>query len=505
MGLILSRFVFNFLARVQDKITNSLITQLTDEEYGWIQTKDPHSLTNALFAGVSAFSINALGQVILIIGEASLLFVLLIIFVYLNLILTLCMLFYIGVILYVLNYSVGKRITEYNTIMLTKRIGAQLAIFSILSLFKEIRLGGTADFFIKKTTEQTEDHSKNLAKDIWIQQLPKYVMEFAMLVGIGIVAVIASTLGNRSDSVGLLAIFIASALRIFPSMLRVQGSIFSIRAAQPQAKSAWNLISEMKLRQLHPLVNTSNIGEFRVKAFLEFRDVFFSFPNSREPTLKGINLKIHQGNKIGVVGPSGSGKSTLADLMQGLIAPTEGSALINGIDASIWTSTNPGKVAYIPQIPTIIDGSILENVTIGRSLAAESFLRSIFLDSGIYDFVEALPEKANTIIGTHGYKLSGGQSQRLAIARALYSNPQIIVFDEATAALDAQTEESILKMILNLPSSVTVIFIAHRLSSLKYLHKILYLADGEIRAVGSMDEVRTKVVDFDKQLKLMGL
>jgi ATP-binding cassette, subfamily B, bacterial PglK len=504
-GLVLSKYVFHFLARVQDKITLNLVSRLIEEDYGWIQTKDPHYLTNALFAGVSAFSLNALGQLILIIGEAALLVLLLAIFAYLNLIITIFTIVYIGIIIYVLNSVVGKKISVYNSAMLRKRMSAQIAIFSILKLFKEIRLSGTKEFFIEQTTKYTESHSQNLADDIWIQQLPKYVLEFAMLFGIGVTTIVTSSLNGKGHSIGLLAIFIAGAVRIFPSMLRIQGSIFSIRAAQPQALSALNLIEEFESNKkfIPKLFYQSN--DTATKNLLELKNVSFKFPNSAESTIAEVSLVITKGTKVGLVGPSGAGKSTLVDLMQGLLLPSEGSILIEGVPASKWIIENPGKLAYVPQVPGIVDGSILENLTIGRIAPSTQELSSILSRSGILEFIEELPNNVGTIVGTEGYKLSGGQLQRLAIARALLSDPEFLVFDEATAALDAQTEEVILQMIQDLPESVTVLFIAHRLSSLKYLDEIIYLENGKILSIGSIDQVRKQVKDFDDQLKLMSL
>jgi ABC-type multidrug transport system fused ATPase/permease subunit len=213
------------------------------------------------------------------------------------------------------------------------------------------------------------------------------------------------------------------------------------------------------------------------------------------------------GEKIAIVGPSGSGKSTLIDLILGILRPDSGQILISGkapIDSfSIW----PGETAYVPQKVGIIDGSILENLTFGFSVEKLSMdqIQSAIAKSALTEFISEHPQGLDAQVGEKGSRLSAGQRQRLGIARALITNPKLLILDEATSALDGITEEIISTSIKNLGASTTVIMIAHRLSTVQNADRVIYIESGMIVSQGSFQEVRMQVPDFDRQARLMGL
>jgi ABC-type multidrug transport system fused ATPase/permease subunit len=326
---------------------------------------------------------------------------------------------------------------------------------------------------------------------------------------------------NSQQIIPILAIYLAGATRIFPSLLRIQSSIFSLRSYSYLATTAHDLLDTLGMNPR----NTSpqeildrdvkmqlpgadiDVSNLTLDTSINLVNVEFSYPNSEIKVLEGITFKIEPGERVAIVGPSGAGKSTLCDIFLGLLQPTFGVVQIGGIPAAKWIENNVGKISYLPQEITLVTGTFLENVCLGVSSdevnlkRVESAIKSAQLDS----FLEQLPEGLNTHFGVNGTELSGGQKQRIGIARALYSEPKIIIMDEATSALDAETEHAIINILEGLDNNTTVIFIAHRLSSIRNFARIMYFEEGFLEEDGSFDHIKSKVPRFAKQVLLLGL
>jgi ABC-type bacteriocin/lantibiotic exporter with double-glycine peptidase domain len=237
------------------------------------------------------------------------------------------------------------------------------------------------------------------------------------------------------------------------------------------------------------------------------KNVSFAYPDSEANVLSNVNLNVKSGAMVAVVGPSGSGKSTLVDLLLGMYVPSDGEITISGHSPAEAVKKWPGAIGYVPQEVFLSSGSIASNISSGFDDSRE--LHDRIMDalgvSQLQNFVNSIPLGADTPVGERGGKLSGGQRQRVGIARAMFTKPKLLVLDEATSALDGQTESEISDAIHGLKGRVTLILIAHRLSTVMSADQIIYLEAGCIRAQGSFAEVRTAVPDFDKQAKLMGL
>lgn len=319
-----------------------------------------------------------------------------------------------------------------------------------------------------------------------ISGFPRFAMESGGMVIIALLAYGMSTgSGGLIEELPFLGALALSAQKILPLM--------------QQAYASWSGISgsSSSIQDVLLLLNqeiSNNEGPPRKFSFenkIELINVSYKHEDSSEYVLKNINLTIERGDRIGIIGESGSGKSTLLDLIMGLIEPTDGLILVDGKPVNINLKGWYNNIAHVPQLIYLLDSSIERNIIFGRSTSDFDFekLRAICEKVQIIDFIDSLPNGFKTIIGERGSRLSGGQRQRIGIARALYKNAKLIVLDEATSALDVKTESELINQIYKLDRDITMIFVAHRLSTLEKCDFIIELDKGAVSMRGRLSAI----------------
>jgi ABC-type multidrug transport system fused ATPase/permease subunit len=248
-------------------------------------------------------------------------------------------------------------------------------------------------------------------------------------------------------------------------------------------------------------------GIKRVSLNIGLKNLTYNYPDTDKSAITDVSFKIDTGSTLAIIGSSGSGKTTVADCLLGLLEPTSGSVEIDNTAPEIYRTINNGSISYVSQDVALIDGSIRENVAFAmpESEIGEDKIKIALKRAHIYDFVNGLPQGIQTVVGERGTRLSGGQRQRIGIARALYSNPKILVLDEATSALDAETESTITEMLKELHGQVTIISIAHRLSTVMHSDLVLFLRDGELAGSGKFDDLVQQHPDLAHQAELLGI
>ena len=336
----------------------------------------------------------------------------------------------------------------------------------------------------------------------------KYVLESTVVLGALLVGAFQFISKDSVHAVGALAVFLAAGSRIAPSVLRVQQGVIQIRQGIGLAKPTLDLVDELtnpftigKSSDQVDTVHEGFIGSIKAA------NLGYVYPNSQVSALSDVSLDISQGQSVAIVGPSGAGKTTLVDVLLGVLTTDEGLVTISGVSPILAIEKWQGAVAYVPQDVVISKGTIRENVALGYpvEVATDELVMSAIRVAHLEEFVSGLPNGLETQVGERGTKLSGGQRQRLGIARAMFTKPLLLVLDEATSSLDGETEENISSAIRSLHGFTTVVLIAHRLSTVRNADRVVYLEDGRVRAVGSFEEVRNQLPDFERQAKLMGL
>ena len=368
--------------------------------------------------------------------------------------------------------SQSRAITD-SSVQVTKTVNE-----SIQGL-KEIKILGKQNFFEDILKENVDIYAKNNIYADLIRTQPKHIIELIFVIAFTLAVVFFTPLQNDFQSlIPTLGVFLFAAIRLMPTLNQMLASVNVLRIGYYPTTL---LFEDMTTKQdLEEDDYKANILKDGFTSML-LKNVFFSYKNDKEHQLNGISLQVDKNKSIGLFGQSGSGKTTLVDVMLGLLEPSKGEIHLNN---KIVKNNKEFRnlVAYIPQDIFIINDSVKNNITLtGRDEVIDDvLLEDVVLRSRLKEVVNNLPEGINTNIGERGVKLSGGQKQRIAIARALYNKREVLIMDEATSALDNNTEKEIIDEIRKLKGKVTMVVIAHRLTTLQHCDEIYEISNGRI-------------------------
>lgn len=382
---------------------------------------------------------------------------------------------------------------------------AATLITEMVGALKEISLRNKADE-VARIVRQNREHSTRARANLqFLNAVPKFIVESAIVGGFVLVGGTAYLMGGTAGAFSAIAIFGVAAFRMVPSVTRFQGIMTQTAANLPNAQA---VIADARAARAYR-ENAERIGTEPLESaprILELTGVGFTYPGAATPAVHDVDLTIPMGSSVGLVGSSGAGKSTLVDIMLGLLSPSSGTITVDGKPLERVLADWRSRVGYVPQEVALFDGTIAQNVALAWSDDYdEDRVRTALARAQLLETVENRPGGLNARVGERGLALSGGQRQRLGIARALYVEPLVLVMDEATSALDTTTEDAVATAIRELHGEVTVISVAHRLSTIRHSDQIVFLKDGTVAGRGSFDELVTAVPDFAVQAALAGL
>lgn len=342
---------------------------------------------------------------------------------------------------------------------------------------KEVKLLGREQKFLDDHEEHLVASMEITRKFSLMQMLPRLWLEVIAIASLVVlVGVMTATNDDVTQILPILGLFAATAFRVIPSIGRIIASVQAITFAAPQIRAVHKDLS-LEIPSDSDLVAPMTFAEE-----VEFRHVSFSYEAVSRKSLDDVSMTIRCGESIGIVGPSGAGKSTLIDLLLGLLNPSAGEILIDGVPMSSNVRGWQQLVGYVPQSIYLTDDTLLKNVAFGlhpRDIDEQSVQRAIE-SAQLADFVNSLPDGLQTVVGERGVRLSGGQRQRIGIARALYNNPKVLVLDEATSALDTETENGVMESVRQLQGERTVIIVAHRLTTVAHCSRIFTIEDSRL-------------------------
>lgn len=407
--------------------------------------------------------------ILLLVTEILVVLLLLAFLITINPIATLYVFVLIGICVIGIFYYSRAKLQQSGEVVASNRSASNKAVLQSLGSFKTTKMLGKEAFFVGSFNSAVQQMSTaNQYLDL-TQSLPRFFLETSIVTVMMSLAMILLYQGQPSgELILMLSVFGLAGIRLLPSMNRILNSLNSIKYMQGVLKDVMgDIVSATNMNNTIQINENPRTNEFVFES-LTLENINFNYvPNT--PVLKNISLTIERNQSIGFVGHSGSGKSTLIDIMLGLLSQDTGNIVINGRDIDDVLSEWQRSVGYIPQDIYLIDDTIKANIAFGVKEEDVDYnqVMTVLEISQLDELICSLPNGIETVIGERGVKLSGGQRQRIGIARALYHNPQILVMDEATAALDNTTEKSFMRAINNLKGKKTLIMIAHRLSTVK--------------------------------------
>ncbi len=348
---------------------------------------------------------------------------------------------------------------------------------------KEVKLLGREDYFLENATEQWRELAKNNRRQQLLLQLPRLLVETVCIIGVMCIILFAVIRGEDiTELVPKFAVFAVAAFRMLPSVGKINALTSEVLFYRAAADAVCEDLQELEV--LGEKEGQSEEAETPLvwEKELTAEKLSFRYKEDGPLILSDCSLKIPYGAAVGLIGPSGAGKTTLADLLMGLLHPESGSILADGEDIGNKLRAWQRQIGYVPQNIYLSDDTIRANVAFGleEDEIDDERVRTVLKQAQLEDFINESPEGMNTQVGDRGVRLSGGQRQRIAIARALYHDPQLLVFDEATSALDNDTEEAVMQAIDALHGSRTMIIIAHRLTTIRGCDIVYRVEDGKV-------------------------
>ena len=395
-----------------------------------------------------------------------------------------------GVIALIMSKLVLPGFYRFGQILQEKRLQSEQNIWQFFHGFKEIVLLGKREAFIEAYQVHARKKERIQAFQTSLNVLPRTVIE-SVFVGLFMTTIAYLCLDQESpiQMIGILGGYLYAGFRLMPGLNRIIHQLSVLKSVIPHIERVYDEYTMVTAKETY-----ANVPTLQFNHSIEIKAVSFQYLNTQKNALSDISVRIQKGECVGIVGETGSGKSTLVDLILGLLMPSQGCIVIDGqypVHAYQWHQ----KIGYVPQSVYLIDDTIERNIAFGEQDVDVSRLNAAIDAAQLRHLVDALPERSKTMVGERGTRLSGGERQRIAIARALYRNPEVLIFDEATSALDHATETRLMDTIHSVSKNRTVIMIAHRLSTLKECTRIIVMEKGKIKDITDYQSIQTQGVE----------
>ncbi|KGA11116.1 MAG: hypothetical protein GM48_0075 [actinobacterium acIB-AMD-7] len=505
ISMFINRKIVFFLSKKSAVISSDLLSKFMSLSMQDIYSKSFPEMIASIKTGVGTLIIGVISSLCLLISEVfSLLIVLLGVFMYdYQTAIILVLLFgAVSLVLYLTTHTKSRALGESSTSM---NLALDNKLMELFTSYREIYVKNRLNFFNNKIRELNMKLAHNSAELNFIPYISKYVIEISLVVGAFLILFFQIIQSDLVQSIATIGVFFAAGARVSPSILRIQQSLVVIRTSYGSIIPTLKLINLVSTVKPQTQFRSKTIIKNPIRPLVQVSNVTYFYPGSKKPALTNVSLDLPEGSLVAIIGPSGAGKTTLVDLILGLLSPSSGSIKISGenpIDAlNLW----PGSIAYVPQDVTINSNSIRENIMLGyesTEFTDEEIIESLKF-ANLYQKVKNLETGLDTLLGEKGFKFSGGERQRLGIARAMLSKPRILILDESTSALDNDSEKMIINSIKGMHGVVTVVVIAHRISTIRDSDLIAYLVNGEIISQGNFQHIRNTIPNFDNTSKLI--
>jgi ABC-type multidrug transport system fused ATPase/permease subunit len=478
-----------FLAMREYSLAKRLVEGYLHQPYTWFLNRHSAEIGKTVLSEASKVISKGLAPLMDLITQSTVSIALMILLILVDPKLTLIVGLTLG-LAYALIYKftkslvtrIGKENFKFNEWRFT-------VLSEAFSAAKEIKLGSLEQIYIKRFSDQEKILAKHSSSLSVIGELPRFALEAVIFGGMILVALyLMSESGVFSDALPILSLYAFAGYRLMPALQKIYSNIIRIRFAVPALNSVYNDLKSLRLYD-----SSVKHEDLQLNNQITLKNIYYSYPNSSRTALKNINFTIQAHSNVGIVGTTGSGKTTVVDIILGLLEANKGTLeidgkIINKNNLKAWQSS----IGYVPQQIFLADDTVAANIAFGidpKDIIQDKVEKAAKI-AKLHEFVtHELHLKYQTKVGEKGVRLSGGQRQRIGIARALYHNPQILILDEATSALDNLTERAVMEAIHEIKKNITIILIAHRLSTVKNCDNILFLDKGELKEQGTFEEL----------------
>lgn len=510
-ALLFKRWSLKFTGYQQLATSTTILNHYMKDSYFNHKKSQPEETAYLISTYVVFAYRGFVGSIINFVGDSLSILVLLIMILCVMPVPALLAFAYFGITIAVMQFFLRRGNAKYGEVSARAGRDALRFLLDDIKGFREIRITNAHKAAIEQYRESAVRSVKSDVNLSFLTDFPKYSLEVIFIVGIaGLLALVTSTQG--AEGLPSLMLFATACIRILPNATRMIANLGSIRANEFASEEVAKVI-----RSMSPEEQRLQMVEFKdeidpatiINSDIEPVDVqidnlVYRYPDGDKDVLKDIQLDVPAGTSVAFVGGSGSGKTTLVDLILGLLTPTSGTISSQGKDIHTDLPSWYQKIGYVPQDPYLGKGTLREAVAFGipkQYIDDDRVLYCLKL-AELMPVVETLEDGINTSIGENGNRLSGGQRQRVGIARAMYRNPSLLVMDEATSALDNETEYKITQTINRISKEITVIIVAHRLSTVRNVDQLVYLSQGRIANKGTFKEVQMANEEFANLVRL---
>ena len=510
-SLYIHNRTLRLLAREEIAFGHKATELLFTQEIAQLRNIETPTLAFALTNGVNSVVPRLLGYFGVAITEITSIVVLTIASIILNPLGTLAALFVFTLLIGIFQVIVNNRLYRKGRSYSSAMIEQNASIRELVEAHREILVLKREKYFRAKLSSERRKAAQLSADVNFLVIIPRQALEFSIILSAVAVGLVDYLQHGNKESLTATSLFLATGSRIAPSVLSLQGALGLMKQAIGESHSLRTALNTQQLsfsqskndftKEHQQLQNSTHppVG-------LDIQNLDVRYAGSESNALSDISFSVNRGTKVAIVGPSGAGKSTLVDAILGITVPNNGRILLDGLPPSEFINSHEGSVAYVPQSPTIIRGTILDNIAFGlpSELLTTEALNEAIVKSQLDSYIESLPLGLATLVGESGTTLSGGQRQRLGIARALLTRPGLLILDEPTSALDSQTEDNLTQMLSTLIGKTTIIVIAHRLSTISDADMVIAIENGMLVGKGSLKQLSTEfphLIDASKLFK----
>lgn len=510
LSILLLRKAAYFVAKIEARAARAIAEIALGGDLGSARERSREDVMFAVQAGSPAAFNTLLNAANTFLTEATLFVLICVGFFLVDPRATFSAIVYFGLVAVLIQLFLGSLMTRAGEISAKSTVEANTAISDLISVFRELVVARKQHKYIDGIYRARLAAADSSANTYFLNGMPRYIIEASLLVGVTLFVLAQALTGDIVSAAGTLGVFLTGGFRLTASLLPLQSALLTIKSFAPAAKSAHVVLASSKSGQ----PNTGNQLEISVletktvktkPSTVVFENVTFRYTGAAIDALSDVSFSITSGAQVGLIGPSGAGKSTVADLMCGVLAPTSGVIRIKTPHLQEFAAGGNVTVGYVPQRPGMVSGTIAENVALGESTSRinrDSVMAALDA-ANLTEIISNLPDGIDTQLGKLQDGLSGGQMQRIGLARALYLQPSILVMDEATSALDAESEGEIRKALEAMKGKVTLVMIAHRLNTIQHLDEIFYLEQGQLKDSGKFQELVSRNPSIARTVSLM--